>query len=181
MPSFLAIIFDPKKERAHGNHLMDQMSALERSTFTYARSIQLPPLEDPNAAQIDPRYPANAVVKPLLFQNLSFKPQANLDIDRDLWQRAVTLPETQRLVEIGALSVVQPEEKLLKNYPEGTQGYKLYSLKDAINLVQSTYSLDSLELWSDGEERAEVKAAIATQKQMINKHSQMLVEGAYER
>lgn len=179
--SYLAVIHDPSKERPSTNLLMGHMSALEKSAYSYARSIQLPPVEDPNAVPTDSRFTANAVLKPVIFRTLRFLPQTNLDIDKDLWQIAVTLPITQDLVSKGALTVIQPDEKLLKNYPEGTIGYKCYSPKDAIKLVEHTYSLDSLELWSEGEERAEVLAAIAKQKQSIEKHLRMLAEGSYDR
>jgi|SRR5919202_3687533 hypothetical protein len=114
MPNYLAVIYDPSKERPSTNLLIGHMSALEKSAYTYARSICLPPIEDPNTAHVDPRYPANAVLKPVVFKSIDLKPQANLDVDKELWQIAAKLLVVQELVNKEAITVILPDEKLLK-------------------------------------------------------------------
>jgi hypothetical protein len=139
----------------------------------------LPPIEDPNAIATESRFTTNAVLKPALFRSISLRPGANLDIDAELWSVAVTLPIVQDLVNKSACTVIQPDSKLLKNYPLETVGYKVYSTKDALSLVQHTYNLDLLEIWSEGEEREEVVSAIAQQQHAIQKHLRMMAEGSY--
>ncbi|HEY9636530.1 MAG TPA: hypothetical protein V6D14_24225 [Coleofasciculaceae cyanobacterium] len=181
MPNFLAIIYDPSAERPSTGLLKQQQSALERNMYVYPRSIQLPPQEDPNAATIpaDSRFTANAVLKPMLFKSVNLRPGSNLDVDNDLWQVAVTLPAVQDLVNKGAITVIQPDSKLAKNYSDVTIGYKLYSTKDALQLIESSYDLDLLEIWSEGEERPEVVKAIAQQYEAIQRHLRMMAEGSY--
>jgi hypothetical protein len=181
MPNYLAVIYDPSAERPSSGLLKGQQSTLERNTYCFKRSIQLPPQEDPNAAAIpsDSRFTANAVLKPMLFKSIDLRPGSNLDVDADLWQVAVTLPAVQDLVSKGAVTVIQPDSKLVKNYPDVTIGYKLYSTKDALQLIESSYDLDLLEIWAEGEERPEVVKAIAQQYEAIQRHLRMMAEGSY--
>lgn len=172
---YIAVVYDPTKERAKKDLIGDGWSPLRPPIYPF--SCQIPEnheLLNPTSLKTK-----NGGTADVLFiqkyKSIFFRPSANLDILRTDWECCIKDVMVKWRLDNGAMSVVEPDEEALKLEPSGI-GYRMYSLENALRLVSFTKDLGTLEEWASMEERKAVTEAIAKQEQAIESHIRMLRE-----
>lgn len=172
---YIAVVFDPSKEKQKDNFVSDGWSPLRPCVFPF--SIQLPEgREFVNATYSKTKNGGNSeMLFVQKYKSIFFRPSANLDILRVDWEYAINDLIVQWRLNCGSLVVIEPDKSALEIEPLGV-GYRMFSLENALRLVSHTKDLGTLQEWGKGEKRLEVQEAIAQQEDMIERHLRMLRE-----
>lgn len=150
-PTWVAIIYRPKKEQAQLEDIEDVDSQEYRKPLpTYVRQIMLPPESSGNDSYNSPDW-------------IELRPGANIHIRYEDWQRALTMPIVKALTTL-SIDIVATSTK-----DSDKPSYSNFTASEAIRLVKLTTATAWIDEWMNGEIRAEVIRAADERKAFLEK------------